>query len=123
MRDIKTTSISDHLVSRFFEKNCIVINHAAPLSVQDDEQALKYVWHHVMCAENHWNLHFLCTPQGNVYKVNSMLLHYYFDHGRMTFQEFQKSLYVDEYQLIENLPDAGSDTPRMINFCGVTGVR
>lgn len=123
MKDIKTTSISDQVVSRFSEKNCIVINHAAPSSVQDDEQALEYVWHRVMCADKHWNIHFLCTPQGNVYQINSVLLHVCFDHGRISFQELQKSLYVDEFQLTDSLPDTGRENPRMLNLCGVYGVK
>lgn len=123
MKDIKTTSISDQVVSRFSEKNCIVINHAAPASVQNDEEALEYVWYEVMCSGNHWNIHFLCTPQGNVYLLNPAALHHCFDHGRMSFQELKKSLFVGEYQLTDSLPDTGIQNPRMLNLCGVYGIK
>lgn len=122
MKDIKTTALSDNVVRHFSEKNCIVINHAAPLSVQDDEQALEYVWRQVMCKDQHWNIHFLCTPRGNVFRINPSWLHHYFDNGHVSYQELEKALYVDEYQRIESLPETGVDNVRVINLLGVFGI-
>lgn len=59
--DIRTTAESNAVVNHFFPIYCIVVNHAAPVAVQDDEQALEYVWREIMCAGHHWNIDFLNT--------------------------------------------------------------
>lgn len=117
--DIRTTAESNAVVNHFFPIHCIVVNHAAPAAVQDDEQALIYVWREIMCAGHHWNIDFLNTPQGNVYSLNPCLLHHYFDNGFISFEELKKSAYVDEYQNITALPDTGKELVNMVNLCGV----
>ena len=117
--DIKTTTQSNAVVNHFFNLNCIVTNHAAPAAVQNDEQALEYVWREIMCSGHHWNIDFLNTPQGNVYRLNACILHHYFDNGFMSFEELKKLSYVDEYQLITAMPETGKERVNMVNLCGV----
>ena len=117
--DIKTTSVSNAVVNKFSGLNCIVTNHAAPAAVQDDDQALEYVWREIMCAGHHWHIDFVNTPQGNVYCLNPCWLHHYFDNGSTSFEELQNALYVDEYQLIKALPNTGKESVRLVNLCGV----
>lgn len=120
MNTIKTTSASNKILNKFaVYGRSLVINHAAPAAIQQDEEALQYVWREIICSQNHWNIDFVCTPKGNVYRLNPCYLHHYFDNGRISLEDFKKEMLVGYFQEISALPEIGKQIKCMINLYGV----
>lgn len=117
--NIKTSDINKDIENRFSALNCIVTNHAAPASVEDDKQALEFFWREIFCKKRQYHFYYLITPQGNVYLLNPCLLHHYFDNGDISYKKLEKSLYIDEYQLIKSLPYKYDRLIYVLNLCDV----